>query len=267
MNFRQKHEPASINDLVFRDPLVAQVISQYATGQRTKHLLLEGPTSTGKSEAARMILKERLFATMGPAYSSIYHGQGFNAAALKQIEGDWNIQMMTGWAYSVIDEVDYAGSTGCRDIARFTASKAYGTMIFTTNNPNKLDASFISRCYVLKVEPPLPTDWHQRGLTILQSEGHAVTLALVQTLFANFTGHARDFMDLVEDAHLRLLGNRSAAASRAQVHAANQPALVGVKIHNTMKPKVNVNRPVLNQAANIPAPLVPSTTPAKGKPN
>lgn len=267
MNFRQKNQPVSINDLVFRDPLVAQVISQYATGQRTKHLLLEGPTSTGKSEAARMILKERLFATMGPAYSSIYHGQGFNAAVLQQIAGDWNIQMMTGWAYSVIDEVDFAGKAGCRDIRKFIDSKSYGTMICTTNDLHKLEPAFLSRFRVVTVEPPLPSDWHQRALTILQSEGLAVTLAQVQTLFANFTGHARDFMDFVEDAHIKMLSNRSAAASRAHAQAANQPAQVGVKIPDTMKQKVRINRSVLSQTANIPAPLVTPATPMKGKTN
>lgn len=239
MSFRQKHQPASVQDLVFRDLQVAQIVSDYASGIRTKHLLLEGPTSTGKSEAARMILKERLSANMGPAYSSIYHGQGFNAAALKQIAGDWNLQMMSaGSAYSVIDEVDFAGNTGCREIRKFIDSKKYGTMICTTNNLHKLEPAFVSRFRVLTVEPPLPADWHARALAILQSEGHAVSVAQVQTLFSSFSGHARDFMDLVEDAHINLKRRRTSTSnSSAAVQVSRQPAFPGVHITGTLQKK------------------------------
>jgi replication factor C subunit 3/5 len=216
MSFRQKHQPASIKDLVFRDPRVGQIIADYAAGIRTKHLLLEGPTSSGKSEAARLILKERLFASMGPAYSSIYHGQGFTAATLKQLEGDWNKQMAyAGTACSLIDEVDFAGTAGCREIQKFIDSKSYGTLICTTNNLHKLEDPFVSRFYVVKVDPPLPADWHTRALQILQSEGHAVTMSTVQNLFANFNGHARDFMDLVEDAHIKSRSKQQASLASA----------------------------------------------------
>jgi replication factor C subunit 3/5 len=212
MSFRQKHQPASIKDLVFRDPCVDQIIVDYAAGIRTKHLLLEGPTSSGKSEAARLILKERLFALMGPVCSSIYHGQGFTAATLKQLEGDWNMQMAyASTACSVIDEVDFAGTAGCREIQKFTEGRSYGTLICTTNNLHKLEDPFVSRSYVVKVEPPLPADWHTRALQILQSEGHAVTMSTVQNLLANFKGHARDFMDLVEDADIELRRNPQAS--------------------------------------------------------
>ena len=242
MSFRQKHQPASVQDLVFRDPHVAQIVSDYADGTRTKHLLLAGPTSTGKSEAARMILKERLFANMGPAYSSIYHGQGFNAAVLKQIAGDWNLQMMaSGTAYSVIDEVDFAGNTSCREIRKFIDSKEYGTMICTTNNLHKLEPAFVSRFRVVTVEPPLPADWHARAVTILQSEGHAVSVAHVKTLFSSFSGHARDFMDLVEDAHINLNRQRTSISnSSAAVPVSRQPAIPGVHITGALQAKATV---------------------------
>lgn len=266
MSFRQKHQPASVSDLVFRDPGVAQIVKEYADGTRTKHLLLAGPTSTGKSEAARMILKERLFANMGAAYSSIYHGEGFNAAVLKQIAGDWNLQMMSaGSAYSVIDEVDFAKITGCREIRKFIDSKDYGTLICTTNNLHLLEDAFVSRFRVLAVEPPLPADWHQRALTILQSEGHAVTLAQVQLWFTNFSGHARDFMDMVEDAHINLKRRASITnPPRTTVSPANPPAVPGVAIPGNLKLKTTVSQTTTTQSANPPtaANNAPTAAPA-----
>ena len=254
MSFPQKHQPSAIEDLVFRDPRVAQIIAEYADGTRTKHLLLEGPTSTGKSEAARMIQKVRFFATMGPAYSSIYHGQGLNTATLKQTEGDWNLQMsFSGCAYTVIDEVDFAGNAGCNEIRKFIDSKSYGTLICTTNNIHKLDPAFVSRFRRVTVQPPLPADWYPRAVDILQSEGHVVTLAQVQTLFATFSGHARDFMELVEDAHIKLSGGNVANVPRTTVSPANPPVVLGVAIPSNLKLKTTVSQTTTTQSANPPA--------------
>ena len=265
MSFRQKHQPASVSDLVFRDPSTAQIVHEYANGTRPKHLLLEGPTSSGKSEAARMILKERLCSTLGLQYSSIYHGQGFNTAVLNEIECDWNLQVcQTNWAFSVIDEVDFAGTAGSREIRKFIDRKNFGTLICTTNNLHKLETAFVSRFRVVKVQPPLPADWHQRALTILQSEGHAVTMIMIQTLFANFTGHARDFMDLVEDAHINLSRSSPANASRTMPSPANRPAVPGVSIPSTLKLKTTVSQTTPTQSANPPtgANNAPSAAPA-----
>ena len=247
MNFRQKHQPASVHDLVFRDPKVAQLIADYADGVRTKHLLLAGPTSTGKSEAARMILKERLYANMGPAYSSIYHGQGFKAEEVKQIAGDWNLQMSTsGSACSVIDEVDFAGNAGCREIRKFIDSKSYGTLICTTNNLHRLEPAFVSRFRVVDVEPPLAADWHQRAVDILQSEGHPVTLANVQTLFASFTGHARNFMDLVEDAHITL-------QRKSKVQPGSNPSAAPLTVNHSAIPAIHLNGSLQAKAKVLPS--------------
>jgi hypothetical protein len=172
---------------------------------------------------------------------------------LKQIEGDWNLQIgPTNWAFSVIDEVDFAGTADSREIRKFTERKSFGTLICTTNNLHKLEDPFVSRFRVVKVQPPLPADWHQRALTILQSEGHAVTMIMIQTLFANFTGHARDFMDLVEDAHINLSRSSPANASRTTASPANRRAVPGVSIPSTLKLKTTVSQTTPTQSANPP---------------
>jgi hypothetical protein len=246
MNFAKKHEPNTIKDLVFQDPGVAQIIADYGAGLRDKHLLLEGPTSSGKSIAASMILKERLSANLGNSYTSIFHGQGFDHRTIKTIEGDWNIQMMYGSAYSVIDEVDFADANGRREIRKFIDGKSFGTLICTTNFVNKLEPAFVSRFLVKKVAVPAPTDWQFRALQILQAENHAVTPAHVQRLMANFSGHARDFIDEVENVHLGLLRARAAAQSNAgptskphSVITNLRPIIVskGIRLSNGATPK------------------------------
>lgn len=202
--------------LVFHDPHVAQVIADYAEGLRDKHLLLEGPTGSGKSIAASMILKERLSAHLAGNFTSVFHGQGFDHRTIKRIEGDWNFQMIKGAAYSVIDEVDFASADGRREIRKFIDGKSFGTLICTTNFSNKLKQAFVSRFLVLNVAVPGPTDWHNRAMQILQAEGHAVTLAQVQRFMVNFSGHSRNFIDEVEDFHLSLLRARAAVQSKAR---------------------------------------------------
>lgn len=245
MNFIQRHKPKSINDLVFQDPHVAQVIADYGAGLRDKHLLLEGPTSSGKSISAEMIVKERLSAHLGDNYTSVFHGQNLDHRTIKQIEGDWNIQMMSGAAYSVIDEVDFASADGRRDIRKFIDEKSFGTLICTTNFVNKLEHAFVSRFLVVNVAVPAPTDWHSRALQILQAEGHNVTPTQVQRLMANFSGHAREFTDEVETVHLGLLRARakaqSGAGSAAQpysVVSSAKPTVVpnGIMLPNGLAP-------------------------------
>jgi hypothetical protein len=246
MKFSQKHKPKLINDLVFQDPHVAQVIADYAAGLRSKHLLLEGPTSSGKSIAAEMILKERLSANLGNSYTRSFHGQGLDHRTIRQIEGEWNMQMMYGSAYSVIDEVDFASADGRRDIRKLIDEKSFGTLICTTNFVNKLEHAFVSRFLVLTIAVPAPTDWHLRALQILQAEDHDVTLPQVQRLMANFTGHAREFIDEVENVHLGLLRARaktqSGAGSAAQpysVVSSAKPTVVpnGIMLPNGLAPK------------------------------
>lgn len=213
MKFTKKHEPKTIKDLVFQDQRVAQIIADYGSGMRNKHLLLEGPTSSGKSVAAKMILKDRLSANLGEDYESIFHGQGLDHRTIQKIQGDWNYQIVWGAAYSVIDEVDFASADGRREIRKFIDEKTFGTLICTTNFVNKLEDAFASRFFVLNVSVPAPTDWHNRAMQILQAEGHAITLPQVQRLMANFSGHARDFIDEVQSIHLALLRARAAAQS------------------------------------------------------
>ena len=224
MKFEQKHKPNTIKDLVFQDQRVAEIIADYGEGLRDKHLLLEGPTSSGKSIAASMIVKERLSASFIANYTSVFHGQNLDHRTIKQIEGEWNMQMRSGAAYSVIDEVDFASADGRRDIRKFIDEKSFGTLICTTNFVNKLEHAFVSRFLVLKILTPAPSDWHTRALQILQAEGHDVTLTQVQRLMANFAGHARDFINEVENVHLGLL--RARAKAQSQSGSATKPQSV-----------------------------------------
>jgi DNA polymerase III delta prime subunit len=247
MNFQQRNTPTTVQELVFHDPTVAQIIDDYASGKRSKHLLLEGPTSSGKTEAARMILHERLTPHFGAGYTSIHHGQGFDHHTTKQIEGDWNVQMMYNAAYSIIDEIDFANPDGRREIRKLIDQKSYGTLICTTNHISKLEPAFASRFLVVTVDVPAAMDWHNRALNILTAEGHAVSLGQVQKLMANFSGHARDFIDEVENVHLSLM--RARATSQSQSGSAGQPK----SVVTNAKPRVVSNGIMLPRGSALKA--------------
>lgn len=206
MNFQRKHQPASVNDLVFSDKRVEELIREYAAGTRTAHLLLEGPTSSGKSEAARMILHHRLSSDFGEAYTSIYQGQDFDRQTVKKLNGDWNYQITHGSAYSIIEEVDFVDDKGRRELRAHIDSKEFGTLICTTNSLSALEPAFTSRFVVVRVDPPVAQDWHNRAYQILRAEQHGVSIEQVERLMANFTGHARDFIRHMETVHLKISG-------------------------------------------------------------
>ena len=235
MTFHKKHQPTSISELVFQDPAVAQKIKEYASGTRAKHLLLEGPTSSGKSEAARMILQERLSPYLGAQYAPTYHGQGFDHNTTAQIEGEWNMQMTYGVAYSIIDEIDFANAAGRREIRKLIDEKSFGTLICTTNHISKLETAFVSRFNVIKVEVPSASDWHSRAKQILNAEGHPVSLEQVQRIMSNFSGHAREFIDFIEDAHIALLKARQ--PNSFVTHATPKIVSKGIMLPHGSSPK------------------------------
>jgi replication factor C subunit 3/5 len=226
MSFLRKHRPQSVSDLVFADPAVAKIIREYAAGVRTGHLLLEGPSGSGKSSAAQLIWQARASGKMCAAFPPVHYGKGFDDTNIKRINGEWAFQMLDGFAYTIIDEVDAATPNARYDIRDLIDNTAYGTIICTTNHLHKLEPAFIKRFKVVNVEVPTVDQWWQRALYILRQEGHSVSLGQLQGLMADFDGDVRDFVRHLETVSIDLNVARNVMSSHQATVIAKTPVTI-----------------------------------------
>lgn len=207
MTFEEKYQPRSISDLVFRDPHVWQTISEYAAGQRTKHLLLYGPPGSGKSEAARILVETLCPGTAGSFANEHINPKNFGEDGFVKIKNQWNAQMNLGGAsrgYVVIDEVDWFAVNKQHELRGFIDDTRVGTIICTTNNIHDLDDPLKSRFLKLRVEWPTAEDWLPRAQSILAAEGFNLTRDEVRILLQGFAGDARALTDWLQACVLRL---------------------------------------------------------------
>ena len=206
MAFIEMHVPNCVADLVFKDPYQSQIIKDYADGKRTKHLLLYGPAGSGKSEAAKIILRERLDDLSSGAFAKPINPKLYKFGDFNPLMMDWNYQMMQGSerGYSVIDEVDLFADEKHYLLRAFIDSTKLGTLICTTNNLHRLDDAFQDRFFKLMIERPSANDWIPRAQHILACEGMSYDKSQVSTLLKGFNGSARDLIDWLEEYTLRL---------------------------------------------------------------
>ena len=235
-NFIDRHLPKTINDLVFHDPQVEQTIREYATGQRTKHLLLYGPTGSGKSEAARMLVDTLCPNTAGSPANERINPKNFAGKDMGFIERTWFMQMGFGGAargWIVIDEVDWFAANKMHELRGFIDDTKLGSIICTTNHLHALDDPLKGRFKKLHVEWPTVEDWLPRAKAILAAEGHHLSDLQMRSLLQGFAGSARDLLEWLENYVLALrqsLGNGLGGAPCLNL-------IAGARLSNPSLPK------------------------------
>lgn len=201
MIFSQKHRPRSVNDLVFAETHVRDLVYRYATQRPSKSLLLYGAPGTGKSEAIRLIA-EAIFQQANVEDALFAHnGADATSDVFTRILNEANMQMLQGMerALIVVDEVDeYEGKLPSK-MRTFIEQHPSVQFLCTTNYVNKIKPALKSRFKVVEVKRPLNTDWAARAQAIFTAEGFTINPADVQQMLQSFDGDARDLIDLIEE--------------------------------------------------------------------
>lgn len=209
MTFEKRHTPNQTSDLVFKDPAVHNVITDYAGGLRDRHLLLHGPAGSGKSIAAKMILNTRVGDLAGSSVAQAINPSDYTYQDFNRLLNDWSVQKQHGVprGYTVIDEIDHFSEKMLKKLRSFIDSTELGTIIATTNNLHKLDDPLKDRFLKQFVERPSATDWTTRAQTILAKEGVNFTAQQVGVLLNSFNGSARSLIDWLEEYSLKYKKN------------------------------------------------------------
>lgn len=214
MSFIKNHEPKSLNELVFHDANVRTLITEYAQGERTKHLLLHGPVGTGKTIASKMIYDQRTNGNGLGKGSDILNGRVHkNFKSWEPLKAAWQIQRMhLSRPFAVLDEVDRFSDSLVEQLDEFLETDAVATLLMTTNNLHELEPWFTSRCKVIEVKRPTVSDLHSRSKSILAKEGYQLTDQQISLLLTGFNGDLRTLVEWLENYSLKLKPYRKATA-------------------------------------------------------
>jgi len=205
MILEEKYEPKCFEELVFEEAHVRQILSEYATGLRDKHLLLYGSWGVGKSTAAKVIAHERCSdpeirktIDICSALDIIEDLQ----PTLQRISKGWTIQKWAGLSMptAVINEVHlFYPMVHQYRLRAFMDRATHGRFIFTANNLHQLDRGFINRCLPVELKPLSPQTMRDRSRAILNSEKCPIDDALLDELLATVDGNWRDGLTALED--------------------------------------------------------------------
>lgn len=206
MKFADKHAPRSFDDLVIEKDNIRSRLKQYADGDRLKHLLIYGPTGTGKSAAARIILETRCGIDCAE-FTRPFEGSKFTAADLDSITTHWNWQFFNGAkvGVTVINEVDLLSLPLREKLKSFMDEYGHlGQVVATTNNIHTLSAPMQRRFDKVEL-PSLTVDGClARAQNILKAEGIEMSEDDLRVHFGDFAGELDDMVSITEDIVLSL---------------------------------------------------------------
>jgi DNA polymerase III delta prime subunit len=205
MSFLSRNAPITVADLVCSNQRTKDIIIDYANGNRSGNLMLHGPAGSGKSQAAKVIVRERLGDFADSAFCQPYHAHGLTEGDVAKIQTDWTWQQnQCGEAWTIIDEVDFATEKVKRSLREVMDNNRLGRFICTTNAALDSDDPFADRFHRVQVSRPSANDWLERATEIMRNEGHDLSRSDMETLLDGFEGSARELMRELETYHNKL---------------------------------------------------------------
>lgn len=204
MTFAIKYAPHSFDDLVIEKENIRRRLQQYADGTRTKHLLIYGPTGTGKSAAARVIMETRVGLEMAK-FTKCFEGSKFVASDLDLLLTNWSWQSISGAKFpvTIINEIDLLSVLLREKLKSLMDEMGHlGQIIATTNNLHVLSAPMLRRFDKIEL-PVLSVDGcMNRAQSILQAEGIEMSDEDLRYQLEGFAGDLDDMASVLEDIYL-----------------------------------------------------------------
>lgn len=192
VNTEAKYSPKFVNDIIFPNDEVKNVVTAYASGEVTRPLILCGRNGTGKSLIARLIPK----AIENMDEVSIYEVRAHKLSSDSEVEELFardkifdSLFTVNGqrFSYYIIDEMNTCIKG--RNSFRIALDKYRGTdiTIITTNEITQIDKGIRSRCEVLEVPACTPEVFFPHAKRIMEAESVEISdEALLAALEASY---------------------------------------------------------------------------------
>jgi DNA polymerase III delta prime subunit len=173
-----KYRPTSLNQFVFPNAYVEEVVRAYGTGDITRPLILSGKNGTGKTLLGDLIptaiegfkpqinrVKSCDLNSSNEIYSQFTRNKQFDNLYTSNNQR---------YNYNVIEEVNFDNKA--RDAFRVVLDEYRGIdlTIITTNELEKIDIGIRSRCEILHVPPCEPEVFLPYARAIIFAEGYDI---------------------------------------------------------------------------------------------
>lgn len=233
MSYLTKYAPKTVKDLVFHDPQIADLVRKFADGTFVHNIIMSGPPGSGKTSAAKMILKSHLGEDIG---DYCLEGAEINQQKIEALDGLRNFQRNScDRAYFLIDEVEQCTKANRQHLRTFINKNPKVTMICTTNHLSQLereDPAFVDRFDTAELLVPTLNDWMPRLTAITAAEGVPISSKNLHGLLEHHDASARKLLRETEKVVDELRSSNANAASNSTV----------LKIQSTFNPKLTITQ-------------------------
>lgn len=202
MSFLDKHTPRSVDDLVVENRHINQRLQDYASGDRSRHMIMHGPKGTGKSSAARVIAEARTKVDGQQVPFWTRNAANMTAADFGAILNEWDFQRQCGVRspVTIIEEVDKLSAAMRDQLQAFIDEFGkHGQIIATSNNLHALSHAQQDRFDQIKMPPVSAAACEERVRQILDAEGAEVSDNHMRKMLGTTQGSWRDIGSVIED--------------------------------------------------------------------
>ena len=201
MRYIEKYQPQNLNQVLYPNLAVEQLVKSVAANSTSSNLILFGPMGTGKSLLAQLIAEE--LASKRIVDVEVFQGTQLRTAAkaddlIQRIEKQrFLYNVFADRRMYIIEEFDRVPLESQLGFGHLLTTPDL-QFILTTNSVSDIDARLVSRALPCKVTGATQQDMEQLVQRVLSNEGVSATPTEVAKLITSVNGNVRDLMNGLE---------------------------------------------------------------------